>query len=73
MDYMPLYVRPYRAQTDRGVVIIVSTTWERARGVLSGMRYEVQDLRGLDPVAAPATWTNVRSLPLVDDEDEEDW
>lgn len=53
-------VRPYRATTTSGPVVVVSTTYADAQTLLIAMGYEITDLRGVRPIHLD-TWHNVIS------------
>jgi hypothetical protein len=66
-------VRPYRATTTRGPVVVVSTTYADAKTLLESMGYEITDLRGVRPIGqdkwhnviSPAWWrVEATGLPL---------
>jgi hypothetical protein len=53
-------VRPYRATTTSGPVVVVSTTYADAKTLLESMGYEITDLRGVRPLHRDR-WYNVIS------------
>lgn len=67
----PRYVRIYKAVTDKGIVHIVSTSYNRAMEVLTGMNYMVMDLRGLLPLHKDR-WFATTSINEPDEIDMED-
>lgn len=54
-------VRPYRASTTAGPVVIVSITYNDAMELLVNLGYDVLELRGMVPVQHPHAWHNVIS------------
>lgn len=73
---LPLYVRPYRAETDRGVVVLVTPTYARAAALLRRGGYRVYRLRSLDAEngkSFPGTWANVRITQELKEQIHDDW
>jgi hypothetical protein len=67
-------VRPYRATTTSGPVVVVAHTYAEAMALLDSMGYVVEDMRGMVPVAHPHAWHNVISPAWYRaDEDDMDW
>lgn len=53
-------VRPYRASTTAGPVVVVANTYADAMSLLETLGYEVLDMRGSIPISR-AKWFNVIS------------
>lgn len=70
-------VRPYRAVTTAGPVVVVAVDYATAQTLLASMGYEVIEMRGMVPVAHPHAWHNVVSPAWwrveLDDWELDDW